>query len=136
MIRRPPRSTRTDTLFPYTTLFRSAGDVVALPVAADGDPRRHEMLVLGGEGVVVHLVATGLVDGDGVHTDARAGQADAEALRERVHSALEGRVDRDVRGGAEALDGGEVHDEPHAPPPPAGDDTLARTEGPRVGKEG
>src|SRR3546814_17458601 len=29
MIRRPPRSTRTDTLFPYTTLFRSA-DVVEL----------------------------------------------------------------------------------------------------------
>src|SRR3546814_1012318 len=31
MIRRPPRSTRTDTLFPYTTLFRSAnaaGDAV------------------------------------------------------------------------------------------------------------
>src|SRR3546814_17728424 len=25
IIRRPPRSTRTDTLFPYTTLFRSAG---------------------------------------------------------------------------------------------------------------
>src|SRR3546814_16833990 len=27
MIRRPPRSTRTDTLFPYTTLFRSANAV-------------------------------------------------------------------------------------------------------------
>src|SRR3546814_6763407 len=26
MIRRPPRSTRTDTLFPYTTLFRSHGE--------------------------------------------------------------------------------------------------------------
>src|SRR3546814_11528767 len=26
MIRRPPRSTRTDTLFPYTTLFRSPRD--------------------------------------------------------------------------------------------------------------
>src|SRR3546814_4679813 len=26
MIRRPPRSTRTDTLFPYTTLFRSCAD--------------------------------------------------------------------------------------------------------------
>src|SRR3546814_13391363 len=26
MIRRPPRSTRTDTLFPYTTLFRSLKD--------------------------------------------------------------------------------------------------------------
>src|SRR3546814_11310064 len=31
MIRRPPRSTRTDTLFPYTTLFRSqAGQVDAI----------------------------------------------------------------------------------------------------------
>src|SRR3546814_20228331 len=28
MIRRPPRSTRTDTLFPYTTLFRSADEVI------------------------------------------------------------------------------------------------------------
>src|SRR3546814_20388705 len=28
MIRRPPRSTRTDTLFPYTTLFRSVLDTV------------------------------------------------------------------------------------------------------------
>src|SRR3546814_1046136 len=27
MIRRPPRSTRTDTLFPYTTLFRSSHNV-------------------------------------------------------------------------------------------------------------
>src|SRR3546814_2358202 len=33
MIRRPPRSTRTDTLFPYTTLFRS--------LCADGVPDRH-----------------------------------------------------------------------------------------------
>src|SRR3546814_13530507 len=27
MVRRPPRSTRTDTLFPYTTLFRSGADL-------------------------------------------------------------------------------------------------------------
>src|SRR3546814_19631472 len=33
MIRRPPRSTRTDTLFPYTTLFRSSG-------GGRGRPRR------------------------------------------------------------------------------------------------
>src|SRR3546814_10861955 len=32
MIRRPPRSTRTDTLFPYTTLFRSARRAVLNPV--------------------------------------------------------------------------------------------------------
>src|SRR3546814_20970628 len=31
MIRRPPRSTRTDTLFPYTTLFRSDVQLVLLP---------------------------------------------------------------------------------------------------------
>src|SRR3546814_16253051 len=34
MIRRPPRSTRTDTLFPYTTLFRSTA--LALPEAYGG----------------------------------------------------------------------------------------------------
>src|SRR3546814_20069908 len=35
MIRRPPRSTRTDTLFPYTTLFRSTGTLlVGADVAA------------------------------------------------------------------------------------------------------
>src|SRR3546814_5563923 len=32
MMRRPPRSTRTDTLFPYTTLFRSSVEGVAHPV--------------------------------------------------------------------------------------------------------
>src|SRR3546814_3775026 len=31
MIRRPPRSTRTDTLFPYTTLFRSATPSIIAP---------------------------------------------------------------------------------------------------------
>src|SRR3546814_20914904 len=36
MIRRPPRSTRTDTLFPYTTLFRSADHDVR-------EPRRQTM---------------------------------------------------------------------------------------------
>src|SRR3546814_2465032 len=39
MIRRPPRSTRTDTLFPYTTLFRSADDRGRLG-AAPPLPRR------------------------------------------------------------------------------------------------
>src|SRR3546814_5440162 len=35
MIRRPPRSTRTDTLFPYTTLFRSVGGQLAEIVAVE-----------------------------------------------------------------------------------------------------
>src|SRR3546814_19414832 len=37
MIRRPPRSTRTDTLFPYTTLFRSKRH-------REGRPRNRERL--------------------------------------------------------------------------------------------
>src|SRR3546814_16426217 len=41
MIRRPPRSTRTDTLFPYTTLFRSTDTTalgqVVLPAATWGE---------------------------------------------------------------------------------------------------
>src|SRR3546814_16835997 len=36
MLRRPPRSTRTDTLFPYTTLFR-APNIATLVVTGDAD---------------------------------------------------------------------------------------------------
>src|SRR3546814_15373178 len=46
MVRRPPRSTRTDTLFPYTTLFRSG-------------PARGRELGLGGIGGALHLLAPG-----------------------------------------------------------------------------
>src|SRR3546814_5161717 len=37
MIRRPPRSTRTDTLFPYTTLFRSKSGLVTVRDVLIGD---------------------------------------------------------------------------------------------------
>src|SRR3546814_4135553 len=52
MIRRPPRSTRTDTLFPYTTLFRSelalGADVPHVGAKADGeaDPDQDERRTL------------------------------------------------------------------------------------------
>src|SRR3546814_2337258 len=60
MIRRPPRSTRTDTLFPYTTLFRStignAGRVAVewvagqvMPVAINRLQRRRERGVVPAE---------------------------------------------------------------------------------------
>src|SRR3546814_10285193 len=41
MIRRPPRSTRTDTLFPYTTLFRSGGPADAAGMVRGGRWARH-----------------------------------------------------------------------------------------------
>src|SRR3546814_18298541 len=49
MIRRPPRSTRTDTLFPYTTLFRS--DVItshhapAAPILSVAEAIKHPHLI-------------------------------------------------------------------------------------------
>src|SRR3546814_8688787 len=55
MIRRPPRSTRTDTLFPYTTLFRSV--LLAGLVEADGGDLR---LAVEGATLVEHQG-----DGDG-----------------------------------------------------------------------
>src|SRR3546814_4519238 len=45
MIRRPPRSTRTDTLFPYTTLFRSLDGSTT-----EGDPRL--LLLIFGQTVI------------------------------------------------------------------------------------
>src|SRR3546814_1605676 len=48
MLRRPPRSTRTDALFPYTTLFRSLSDVEhgADPVAALPQPKKRNATAL------------------------------------------------------------------------------------------
>src|SRR3546814_14212487 len=40
MIRRPPRSTRTDTLFPYTTLFRSPPDPHCSLCSVANSPQR------------------------------------------------------------------------------------------------
>src|SRR3546814_19429290 len=48
MIRRPPRSTRTDTLFPYTTLFRS-GLLILTP-----SDRSHEALVIQVDALTPH----------------------------------------------------------------------------------
>src|SRR3546814_8412793 len=45
MIRRPPRSTRTDALFPYTTLFRSRAVVVVVLQAGGAAPRILEAAV-------------------------------------------------------------------------------------------
>src|SRR3546814_13628791 len=46
MIRLPPRSTRTDTLFPYTTLFRSGFSVVALSGELSQSERNHALQAL------------------------------------------------------------------------------------------
>src|SRR3546814_13165902 len=55
MKRRPPRSTRTDTLFPYTTLFRSRGDPV---IDISITPNRQDCM--GVRGIARDLAAAGL----------------------------------------------------------------------------
>src|SRR3546814_20765340 len=77
MIRRPPRSTRTDTLFPYTTLFRSLGH------------RGSEH----GEGVMVRLLL-GLAEAHlalDLHVHEMAGEVEADDLP----ALLPGRAVRD-----------------------------------------
>src|SRR3546814_1145016 len=69
MIRRPPRSTRTDTLFPYTTLFRS--------VAADAPP------VITGVGCAFHV--PGSLPGEG-ETQIFLATADGSPVRSEEHT--------------------------------------------------
>src|SRR3546814_13493258 len=66
MIRRPPRATRTDTLFPYTTLFRSVDVGATLVITADEQVRGgksiplnsavDEALTMGGCEAVSHVI--------------------------------------------------------------------------------
>src|SRR3546814_4673537 len=61
MIRRPPRSTRTDTLFPYTTLFRSPFHLAGVAAQA-GILRQIDAIALAAqvEGRLVFLAELGL----------------------------------------------------------------------------
>src|SRR3546814_19714609 len=73
MIRRPPRSTRTDTLFPYTPLFRSHGEALRAGAEADAGGVEFQAERLGEGSVAVgqqlHLVADLLVPAPGIHND-------------------------------------------------------------------
>src|SRR3546814_10658216 len=61
MIRRPPRSTRTDTLFPYTTLFRSAVDLRDVKWAlGELIPDQRAAILLAAEGLSIEEAAARL----------------------------------------------------------------------------
>src|SRR3546814_1583938 len=65
MIRRPPRSTRTDTLFPYTTLFRSQRRVAKTDkttgiAAAEFARRRRQLMRMAGDDAIAILPAAPL----------------------------------------------------------------------------
>src|SRR3546814_3050415 len=70
MIRRPPRSTRTDTLFPYTTLFRSvwnAGSTTEKYFMSAEDLTVHAGLSLQQDLALVNLIGLTHVERNGHH---------------------------------------------------------------------
>src|SRR3546814_4118676 len=113
MIRRPPRSTRTDTLFPYTTLFRSGiagkGQALAVEVVDQPAARRlafhktQKLAALRGRHMVTdearqddvpplsHEVA--IITGDEPHPPAKPRPRDRRALRVEVGP---GEIERDA----------------------------------------
>src|SRR3546814_21153428 len=85
MIRRPPRSTRTDTLCPYTTLFRSLADCTLgahrsrLSEKSHGFGDRHDVRVLG-----VHVPEADGVRGGTAVVDALLRHNDLEVVGKGV----------------------------------------------------
>src|SRR3546814_1606004 len=118
MIRRPPRSTRTDTLFPYTTLFRSqtiSSDATGTLVVTgyNYDPATGEGSVayvytltdntLDADGTTVSFDLT-ITDADGdaasdtldirIVDDAPTARADGDSVTEDGAATADGNVDR------------------------------------------
>src|SRR3546814_13410101 len=115
MIRRPPRSTRTDTLFPYTTLFRSVVD--------RGVEHRAE------RGVDLDAVVEAIDQGNDLFVGGLRGHADELQARRRFTSAARngpGRMTTLVRrhrpepgqGTARSLRPANASPPPHNPPSP------------------
>src|SRR3546814_7314853 len=85
MIRRPPRSTRTDTLFPYTTLFRSYSEPFfqQLDLITDRGLRHPEF---GGGGGEVFVPRGGFEDADGGEGRQRAHDPGIISTRSEQHT--------------------------------------------------
>src|SRR3546814_17848087 len=126
MVRRPPRATRTDTLFPYTTLFRSRWRAGVRRIAASLPQGQQRGIAAGGGGVdgegafageaqqVVRAAGFGAGAGQAfaaerLHADHGADLAAVDVAVADVGAAgdaLHGVVDADVGAAGEAVAGG------------------------------
>src|SRR3546814_4854610 len=97
MIRRPPRSTRTDTLFPYTTLFQSAQPIALAPVVVGraGQGRRRHAQAAAGHQLLRPLEILG-GEGDGPNPLAPGVEVRAHAIAERALAVRGDHVERHV----------------------------------------
>src|SRR3546814_11079821 len=127
MIRRPPRSTRTDTHFPYTTLFRSLdepGEAFDLEErAGEHEHRGHPA----GEEVGEELPGSG-VAGRG---QPAAGEADAAQRQRRVRQQCRGNIGYPAPPRADDEDAGRRHKAPQHRPENLPDETAAPGKGRR-----
>src|SRR3546814_1405830 len=79
MIRRPPRSTRTDTLFPYTTLFRSDGELMLLAFAGVALGCKAEVPLAGAcTNVVIGACTNSVIELQVLHRDGRSEEHTSE----------------------------------------------------------
>src|SRR3546814_3787527 len=86
MIRRPPRSTRTDTLFPYTTRFRSSDRAGRAQVEADLSlPGKPEIFIVGDTAAMVS------VDGSPVPGIAPAAKQAGRFVAQAIAAAVQGK---------------------------------------------
>src|SRR3546814_12420279 len=93
MLRRPPRSTRTDTLFPYTTLFRSVACQAAKSdvLGSDFEPETVNPVLLVGKAAIalaVHPLIAGRRKDKAAFTGAKAGAARDSIFPVNVTEAL------------------------------------------------
>src|SRR3546814_8025258 len=104
MIRRPPRSTRTDTLFPYTTLFRS---IIGAARGARGDDDHVGDMRVGGE-LLAAAELEAVARSFGGHADPRAvlGAFVDRQRGDRIARDDAGEPALGVRRGLECLDRG------------------------------
>src|SRR3546814_7759841 len=98
MIRRPPRSTRTDTLIPYTTLFRSdplgIGAAMALEHHAV-EAEEHRAIVIIGVEMVPQQLGRGTRDQEADLRTRRTGKGAAEQVGHEARRPLD-RLERDI----------------------------------------
>src|SRR3546814_349928 len=94
MIRRPPRSTRTDTLFPYTTLFRSRVDRIALAQVVFGTRQKIFLDDQDADPGVTEQIAQQFTLGSGVEGDRHRTQlAEAEDRPQEFGAVAEQQAD-------------------------------------------
>src|SRR3546814_19443830 len=94
MIRRPPRSTRTDTLFPYTTLFRSRAIQQGGAVEADPDDQCHQRLASAGGRLSPLRARTGLAVMDGTAVTFAAPRPDLLRVASRMPGSMAPHIGR------------------------------------------